>query len=64
MISFFSTDRIVVESDVPVEWTLDGEREPETSSAEVENLHSAVRIMIPVRGPSTLFDAGKEEAEL
>ena len=30
-----------------MEWTLDGEREPETEAVEVKNLHSAVRIVIP-----------------
>ena len=47
MICFFSADRISVEATEPVEWTLDGEREPETTAAELANRHSAVRIMIP-----------------
>ena len=47
MISFFSADHINVTSDEPIEWTLDGEREGETISADMQNLHSAVRIVMP-----------------
>lgn len=47
MIHFFSSEKIRITCDNPVEWTLDGEREPATSEALVENLHGVVRLMIP-----------------
>ena len=55
---------IRVECDVPVEWTLDGEREPETNVVVMDNLHSAVRIVIPPYSTSAPFDNSEEEAEL
>ena len=47
MVEFFSTPILRITCDPAVEWTLDGEREAETAVAEVENHHSAFRIMIP-----------------
>lgn len=47
MIKFFSAARLSIDCDPPLEWTLDGEREPETGRVEVLNLHSVVRVMIP-----------------
>ncbi len=64
MIHFFSAANIHVECDAPVEWTLDGEREPETDSVALENLHSAVRIVVPRTAHAAPFDFGAEEAEL
>ena len=64
MIHFFSAQTLRVECDPAVEWTLDGEREAETELVTMTNLHSAVRIMIPKRGQSSLFEPGEEEAEL
>ena len=64
MIHFFSAKRIRVETDQPVEWTLDGEREPETGLVSMENLHSAVRIVIPKDGHAAPFAPGDEGAEL
>ena len=63
MIEFFSAQRIHVTCDAPIEWTLDGEREPETLSAELENLHSAVRIMIPESGSEAPFAPEPEEED-
>ena len=64
MIHFFSASNIHVECDAPVEWTLDGEREPETDVVVMDNLHSAVRIVIPPYSTSAPFDNSEEEAEL
>ena len=47
MVKFFSTAHLKITCDPPLEWTLDGEREPETGSVEVKNLHSVIRLMIP-----------------
>ncbi len=64
MIHFFSAGNIHVECENPVEWTLDGERESATDSVIMENLHSAVRIVIPRTADAAPFDYGVEEAEL
>ncbi len=64
MIHFFSARRISIECDTPVEWTLDGEREPETKSVTLENRHSAFRIMVPRHVNSAPFQWQKEEAEV
>ena len=47
MVQFFSSARMQITGDQPLEWTLDGERGPEARQIEVINLHSVVRIMIP-----------------
>ncbi|MDO4865085.1 MAG: diacylglycerol kinase family lipid kinase [Clostridia bacterium] len=64
MIHFFSASSIRVECDRAVEWTLDGEREPETNVVELNNLHSAVRIMVPEGSLQTPFHPDGYEAEL
>ena len=61
MIHFFSSDHITVTSDVPIEWTLDGEREPETTEATLVNLHSVVRIIIPENGEEVPLVPESEE---
>lgn len=62
MIHFFSARNLRVETDAPVEWTLDGEREDATDVVTMENMHSAVRIVIPGRNGAVPFEP--EEAEL
>ena len=47
MVKFFSSSRMKITCDPPLEWTLDGEREAETASVEVKNLHSVVKLVIP-----------------
>lgn len=47
MVHFFSAKRICVDCDSPMEWTLDGERAQGAPRVEMQNLHSAVRIVIP-----------------
>ena len=47
MVQFFSSAKMQITSKAPLEWTLDGERGPETREIEVVNLHSVVRIVIP-----------------
>ena len=47
MIHFFSTSKLKVHCDEPVEWTLDGERGPETTDAELQNHHAAIRMIVP-----------------
>ena len=64
MIHFFSAGNIHIECDSPMEWTLDGEREPATDAVNLVNLHSAVRIMVPATAHDAPFTYGYEEAEL
>lgn len=47
MIHFFSTEKLTIRCDTPVEWTLDGEREPGTDTVELVNCHSAVSLVVP-----------------
>ena len=47
MVHFFSARRISIDCSAPLDWTLDGEREPGAPRIEMENRHSAVRIIIP-----------------
>lgn len=47
MVYFFSARSIRVISQEGIEWTLDGERAEGGTVAEVQNLHSAIRIAIP-----------------
>lgn len=47
MIHFFSASKLLIVADGPVEWTLDGERAPESERVDLLNLHSAVRLMVP-----------------
>ena len=47
MIHFFSTPKLTIAFDAPTEWTLDGEREPETQRVELFNQHAAVRLVVP-----------------
>jgi len=49
MIHFFSAKRISVTCDSGISWTLDGERAEGTERVEMQNLHSAVRIVLPKR---------------
>ena len=63
MIYFFSTPNLRVRCSTPVEWTLDGEREPETAEVSLNNLHSAVRIIIPKRGQDNPALSGSKEVE-
>ena len=64
MIHFFSAKKISVEFDEPMEWTLDGEREEASRRVNMENLHSAVTIIIPRHGSPAPFESMEEEAEL
>lgn len=50
MIYFFSTSSLRITCGAPIEWTLDGEREPETEKVVLRNLHGVVRIVIPKGG--------------
>jgi len=47
MIHFFSARSICVSCNTPMEWTLDGERAEGAPRIEMQNLHSAVRIVLP-----------------
>lgn len=49
MIHFFSAKSISVACDRPMEWTLDGERAEGAPSIRMQNLHSAVEIVVPVQ---------------
>ncbi len=45
MITFHSTDRVVITADESVDWTLDGEHEPGSAHITVENRHNAFRLI-------------------
>lgn len=47
MIYFFSASKISISSSEPIEWTLDGERQPTDGTAELLNLHEAVQLILP-----------------
>lgn len=42
----FRTDRVVLESEEPVAWTLDGENGGNHERVEIRNLHQAIEIMV------------------
>ena len=63
MIHFFSASDLRIRCDQPIEWTLDGERGPETDDVTMKNLHSAVRIVIPGDALDVpVMPEGEEEA--
>ena len=64
MVHFFSTNRLTVHTDEPIEWTLDGERADEVETAQLQNLHSAVQIVLPKENRQELFTAEETDAEL
>lgn len=64
MIHFFSARTICIEADPPVEWTLDGEREPGTGIVTMENIHSAFRLIIPKNGAPAPFSFAEGESEI
>lgn len=59
MVHFFSAKRISVDCSAPMEWTLDGERAEGSDHIEMNNLHSAVRIVIPRK--SAVTDSNEKE---
>jgi diacylglycerol kinase (ATP) len=44
-ITFFKTNRLTIESDGTVDWSLDGERERAGESVELEDLHSRITLI-------------------
>ena len=46
MISFHSTSHVTIHADPGMDWTLDGEFAKGAETIEIENLHSAVQIMV------------------
>ena len=61
MIHFFSAARLSITSAMPVEWTLDGEREPETDSVTLRNLNRVLRIVLPQRHAEAPLEPVLEE---
>ena len=47
MIHFFTADRLIIETESDVEWTLDGERGACDRCFEVRNLHRRVELVLP-----------------
>ena len=47
MIYFFSASKIDITCEKPIEWTLDGERAPMADKVSLENLHNAIRLILP-----------------
>lgn len=71
MIEFFTADRITIESESDVEWTLDGERGACGRKFDILNLHRRMQLVLPERAKekAPVDDAGEEtddaaEAEL
>lgn len=46
MIDFVKTSRAVVYAQPDMDWSLDGERQPGTERAVIENLHGAIRLIV------------------
>ena len=44
-ITFFKTNRLTIETDEPLDWSLDGERMTMNGSAEAETLHSRITLI-------------------
>ncbi len=44
-ITFFKTNRLVIETDEPVDWSIDGERMTTNGTAEAETLHSRITLI-------------------
>lgn len=47
MIDFFHTSKLVVESEVDINWTLDGEKAFGGNHTEIKNLHRAIEFFVP-----------------
>lgn len=47
---FFHTKSITVQSDSPLDWTLDGEHGVSDGKIEIKNIHNAVRFIVPDKG--------------
>lgn len=63
MIHFFSTEKLKIRCQTPIEWTLDGERGAETMVVELVNHHSAVEMIVP-RVPHNMPMLETDEIEL
>lgn len=46
-IEFFHTDKVVVESDDKIAWTLDGEYSDSKEKFVIENMHDAIKFIVP-----------------
>ncbi len=49
LISFFSSSRLEVTADPEMSWTLDGEYQEGNDTIVIENLHSAIQLIVPVK---------------
>ena len=63
MIHFFTADRLTIETESDVEWTLDGERGACDRSFEVINLHRRVELVLPAAAVETVPVEPEDEAE-
>ena len=45
-VEFFSAEKITVDSEETLDWTLDGEHAEGVTRAEMQNLHSAIRMAL------------------
>ena len=54
MIHFFTADRLTIETESDVEWTLDGERGDCNRRFEVVNLHRRVELVLPKKAVETV----------
>ncbi len=63
MIHFFTADRLSIETEEDVEWTLDGERGDCGRRFDVVNLHRRVELVLPTRAAETVPVETTPEAE-
>jgi YegS/Rv2252/BmrU family lipid kinase len=54
MMTFISTKRVVFHADPNLPWTLDGEQADGAETIEVQNLHQAIRILLPDKTEETI----------
>ena len=64
MIEFFTAERLSIETEDEVEWTLDGERGDSGRSFEVVNLHNRFPLMLPERSVESVpVEAASDEEQ-
>ena len=64
MIHFFTADRLIIETESDVEWTLDGERGECNRRFEVINLHRRVELVLPKDAVKTVPVEPEEDVGL
>jgi diacylglycerol kinase family enzyme len=47
MIDLFSAEKVWIEASKSTDWSLDGERQEGVENIVIENLHSAIKLIVP-----------------